>query len=54
MAKAACRPLFPIRALSIHNPGTGEDNPMKIHHLLLLVWVLIVTMWLFNQLRNKK
>lgn len=22
---------------------------MKLHHLLLLVWVLFVTVWLFNQ-----
>lgn len=27
---------------------------MKIYHLLLLVWVIIVTLWMFNQTRPKK
>jgi hypothetical protein len=31
-----------------------KERAMKLYHLLLLVWILFVTMWLFNAIRNKK
>jgi len=27
---------------------------LKIHHLLLLAWIIVVVLWLFEQLRDKK
>jgi hypothetical protein len=31
-----------------------EGKTMKLYHLLLLVWILFVTLWLLNAVRNKK
>jgi len=27
---------------------------LKIYHVLLMIWILVVVLWLFEQLRDKR